>query len=84
MKKHDNKSKENPFHPPAESFGRKLMLHCQEACALYSESQDRKLNWKERMALRIHLTYCPHCRKYGRQLGKIREMMRQWQEPEGF
>ncbi|WP_245911100.1 zf-HC2 domain-containing protein [Neisseria iguanae] len=81
MKKYNNSSNKHPFHPPYKPFGHSLMIQCKEACALYSESQDRKLDWKERMALYIHLTYCPHCRKYSRQLRKIREMMQQWQEP---
>lgn len=58
------------------------MLKCKEACALLSESQDRRLTLRERARLLVHLALCPHCRRYRSQLGFIRKNLKNWQEGE--
>lgn len=55
------------------------MLKCKEACALLSESQDRKLSRTEKLSLLVHLAVCPHCRRYRRQLGFVRTQLKKWQ-----
>jgi hypothetical protein len=52
--------------PP--SIWRLLNLPCQGMARLASETLDRKLIPRERMALRLHLLYCTACRRYERQL----------------
>lgn len=49
------------------------MLSCKQASRLLSQSLDRRLTWRERTALRLHLTICDVCRRFGRQLMLLRE-----------
>ncbi len=54
------------------------MLNCKQTTVLLSQSQDRRLSRKERLLLRLHLMFCPHCRRYRKQMAFIRQSMRQW------
>lgn len=58
------------------------MLKCKEACALLSESQDRKLSRAEQLSVLVHLAVCPHCRRYRRQLAFVRTQLKKWQARE--
>jgi len=51
------------------------MLSCKQASQLVSQSLERKLNWQERMALRLHLWMCKYCRRFGQQLQAFRVML---------
>ncbi|HQU17380.1 MAG: hypothetical protein B7Z66_11415 [Chromatiales bacterium 21-64-14] len=42
--------------------------NCKEVAQLLSRAQDRRLSWRQRMAVRIHLLLCVYCRRYARQL----------------
>ncbi|MDO5070291.1 zf-HC2 domain-containing protein [Neisseria sp. Dent CA1/247] len=55
------------------------MLNCKQACALYSESLDRKLTIAERGKLYLHLALCAHCRRYRKQMLFIRQNIGNWQ-----
>ncbi|QMT33566.1 zf-HC2 domain-containing protein [Conchiformibius steedae DSM 2580] len=55
------------------------MLNCKEACKLLSQGQDRELTRGERWQLRLHLPFCPSCRRYHAQLSFIRKQVGQWQ-----
>lgn len=48
------------------------MLNCRDATQLISESQERKLSLKERMALKFHLMMCSGCQNFKEQIGVIR------------
>ena len=48
------------------------MLTCKEATALVSESLDRRLPIRQRLALRLHLTMCDLCSRYKRHLLFVR------------
>jgi transcriptional regulator with XRE-family HTH domain len=52
------------------------MLSCKQASRLLSQSLDRRLTWRERTALRLHLTICDVCRRFGRQLLLLRQATR--------
>lgn len=52
------------------------MMNCSEATRLLSESQERTLTLKERMALRLHLMMCSGCTNFGANLKFIRKAMR--------
>lgn len=52
------------------------MLTCENASRLISEGQERQLSLKERMNLRLHLFMCTSCRRFERQLARVREIMR--------
>ena len=56
---------------------RRLHLPCREASRLASESLDRDLGAIDRLALRSHLLCCSACRRYRRQIGLLRDAMRQ-------
>lgn len=44
------------------------MLNCKETSLLVSQARDRRLNWSERLGVRLHLWICAQCRRYERQL----------------
>ncbi|CAG0993311.1 hypothetical protein MTYP_02402 [Methylophilaceae bacterium] len=44
------------------------MLSCRQASELVSQSLDRPLNLRERIAVRFHLLICTACTRFSRQL----------------
>jgi hypothetical protein len=56
------------------------MLTCKQASQLVSERHDRKLNWRERTALRIHLWICKNCKRFERQLHFIQHALHKGQQ----
>lgn len=58
------------------------MLNCKQTSLLVSQSLDRPLTWRERMAVRIHLWICVYCRRFMQQLKLIRQQMSRWQQQE--
>lgn len=44
------------------------MLVCREAARLITESHQRPLRWRERIALRFHLTICDACTNFKKQM----------------
>lgn len=53
-----------------------LSPSCRDAARMLSESMDRPLTLPERAGLRVHLLLCRLCRRYGRQLIVLRELVR--------
>lgn len=45
---------------------------CRRATFLISTSLDRPLTRRERLGLRIHLIVCPACRRYRKQVRRLR------------
>ena len=56
---------------------RALSPNCQEAIRLQSDALDRPLTWLQRIGLRIHLTLCVWCVRYGRQIKFLRTAAQQ-------
>lgn len=54
------------------------MLSCKQASKLLSQSLDRKLSWKERLALRFHLLICDVCTRFAKQLKVMQKAMQDW------
>ena len=52
------------------------MLSCREVTQLASEMHDRKLPFRQRLSLRIHLSMCRICRAYAKQIEQVRGLMR--------
>lgn len=52
------------------------MLNCKQASRLVSQSLDRRLAWRERLSLRLHLAICEACRQFSRQLAGLRRALR--------
>lgn len=44
------------------------MMPCRESARLISASLQRRLSWKERLQLYLHLRACEICKRYQRQL----------------
>jgi hypothetical protein len=44
------------------------MLNCKEASRLVSESLDRRLAWRERLGVRLHLLICAMCTRFKNQV----------------
>ncbi len=44
------------------------MLPCRESARLINASLERKLGWKEKIQLYLHLRACDLCKRYQRQL----------------
>lgn len=55
-------------------------LTCKEASRLLSQSMDGKLTVAQRSALRLHLSLCEACTRFGAQLGALRTAMRKYRE----
>ncbi|MHC4414294.1 MAG: zf-HC2 domain-containing protein [Planctomycetota bacterium] len=53
-----------------------LTLKCREATALVSAAEDGSLGRVDRWALRLHLLICAPCRRYRRQLVRLRRAVR--------
>ncbi len=53
------------------------MLSCKDASHLISEGQDRHLNPRERIGLRLHLWMCGSCRLFEKQINYIHRTLRQ-------
>lgn len=52
------------------------MLSCKQASRLVSQSLDRRLTWRERLGLKLHLAICDACRQFSRQLAWMRMALR--------
>ena len=57
-----------------------LKLTCKEASRLLSQSQEQKLTLSQRAALRLHLSACIACTRFGAQLNSLRAAMRKYRE----
>ena len=49
---------------------------CHEVTRLLSQGMDRPLPWATRLRLRVHLLSCVWCRRYARQLRRLRVFSR--------
>lgn len=58
------------------------MMNCKQATRLLSESQDRSLTTKEKMTLKLHITLCSACRRFGQQMHQIRALSKAYSNPE--
>ncbi|MFQ6370575.1 zf-HC2 domain-containing protein [Shewanella sp. YIC-542] len=58
------------------------MMNCKQATRLLSDAQERPLSLKEKMALSVHTTLCSACRHFGKQMGVIRHLSRQFAQGE--
>ena len=47
---------------------------CKETSVLVTQSLDRKLNWTERLGMRVHLAVCDNCARFVRQM----QLLRTW------
>jgi hypothetical protein len=57
-------------------FIRLINQPCRDMTALLSKAMDADLPFRERFAYKLHLLYCTGCRRYRRQLLKLRSVLR--------
>jgi hypothetical protein len=52
------------------------MLSCKEASQIISQSLDRPLTMRERLAVKLHLLICKYCKQFSQQLQTIRNALK--------
>ncbi|WP_431064425.1 hypothetical protein [Methylotuvimicrobium sp.] len=52
------------------------MLTCKEASVLATKAMDGKLTFREGVGLRLHVAMCGLCRRYVRDMKRLRETVR--------
>lgn len=52
------------------------MLSCKDASYLASKALDGSLTWRERLGLEMHLAMCSLCRRYVRNIKRLRVFLR--------
>ncbi|MES2951079.1 MAG: zf-HC2 domain-containing protein [Pseudomonadota bacterium] len=55
-----------------------LQRTCKEVAAILISREDRKLAFKDRLALRVHMAICSACPRFERQLLIMRNGLRGW------
>ena len=55
-----------------------LFRNCREVTALVLAGEDRRLDFIERLALRLHLQICAACPKFSRQVALMRQALPRW------
>ncbi|HEY6087621.1 MAG TPA: zf-HC2 domain-containing protein [Burkholderiaceae bacterium] len=55
-----------------------LFRNCREVTALALAGEDRRLDFVERLALRLHLQICAACPKFSRQVALMRQALPRW------
>lgn len=56
---------------------------CREVTHLVLKSQDRPLQWSERLKIRSHLFFCDSCTRFVQQMRFMRQAMRKWRDHAG-
>lgn len=52
-----------------------LIKNCKETSTLVTQSMDRRLNWHERLGMRLHLMICDNCVRFVKQMNLIRSWL---------
>jgi hypothetical protein len=60
-----------------------FLKNCKEITALVVAQEDRKLHWRDRLAVRMHMAICAVCPTFERQMLTMRNAMAQWRNYEG-
>lgn len=55
-------------------------MSCKEISLLASKALDTRLDWRERLAVRLHLLYCRGCRRFHDQIQFLRRAARRSSE----
>ncbi|MDD7426253.1 MAG: zf-HC2 domain-containing protein [[Actinobacillus] rossii] len=53
-------------------------MNCLEVTKLVSDSQERPLSFKEKIGVRSHLLYCPHCRNFAKHCQQMSQLMKKF------
>ena len=52
------------------------MLRCNEVATIVGSDELETAGWRRRMAVKLHLMMCHHCRSYARQIATLGELTR--------
>jgi predicted anti-sigma-YlaC factor YlaD len=52
------------------------MLRCNEIAEIVGSGELEHASWRRRVAVRLHLMMCRHCRRYARQIAALGELTR--------
>ena len=58
-----------------------LTLKCEQSTHLVSDSLDRDLSFSERWAVRLHYVACWSCRRFGKQIRQLRDVIEKQTKP---
>jgi hypothetical protein len=56
------------------------MLSCKEVSMLLSQAQERRLGWREKLGLELHLMLCDGCTSFRAQLALIRAAVQRYRD----
>ena len=62
----------NTLNKKAANWLHRIILPCTEVTRILSETPERPLTWRGRVALRVHLVMCAWCSRYKSQLKRLR------------
>ena len=68
------------FWKKMRSVCAELSPNCREAVRAQSEALDHPLPLRKRLGLWLHLLICKWCRRYGKQIGFLRDAAQEHQE----
>ncbi len=51
-------------------------MNCMHATRLLSQARERRLSWRVRLGLQVHLLMCDACTQFSRQLDLLRQAVR--------
>jgi len=57
-------------------------MNCHQTTKLLSDAQERTLSWKERLAIRLHISMCSGCRNFAHQMPVLRKIARVYAKSE--
>ncbi|WP_032092699.1 zf-HC2 domain-containing protein [Necropsobacter rosorum] len=53
-------------------------MNCRQVTKLISDSRERTLNLQEKIGMKAHLLFCPHCRNFQQHCKQINKLMKQF------
>lgn len=54
------------------------MLSCKDTSRLVSQSLDRRLSWRERWSVRLHLLICDMCTRFKKQVEFLHRVVQEY------
>lgn len=60
----------------------RVMPSCRDISELISAGMDRRLPWRKRLSIRLHVSLCKFCRRYEKQLHLLHASVRHYADPD--
>jgi hypothetical protein len=60
-----------------------FLRSCREVARLVTLREERPWDWRERIAVRLHMQICDACPRFERQVAFMREAMGRWRNYSG-